>query len=83
MLVWEKDGKLIFKMVHTKIFEAQLEHWNLETFTFRFNTSFSSLPEGKLWFILDKNGKISGLKIDVPNPDFFFTEFDFIKQNEK
>lgn len=82
VVVWEKDGNLNFKMVHTQIFEAKLEHWNLETFTFRFNTNLSSLPEGKLWFILDKNGAITGLKIDVPNPDFFFTEFDFIKQNE-
>ena len=83
VMVWEKDGNLNFKMVRTQIFEAQLEHWNLETFTFRFDTNLSSLPEGKLWFNLDKNGKIKGLKIDVPNPDFFFTEFDFKKQNEE
>ena len=83
VVVLEEGGILNFKMVHTQIFEAQLEHWNLETFTFRFNTNLSSLPEGKLWFILNKNGKISGLKIDVPNPDFFFTEFDFIKQDDK
>ena len=83
VVVWEEEGRLSFKMVRTQIFEAQLEHWNLETFTFRFNTNLSSLPEGKLWFKLDKNGKITGLKIDIPNPDFFFTEFDFIKQNEE
>ena len=83
VVVWEVEGSLNFKMVRTQIFKAQLNHWNLETFTFRFNTNLSSLPEGKLWFTLDKNGKIAGLKIDVPNPDFFFTEFDFKKQNEK
>ena len=81
--VWEQNGSLYFKMTRTSIFEAKLEHWNLEIFTFRFDTSLSSLPEGKLWFKLDKNGEISRLKIDVPNPDFFFTEFDFIKQHEK
>jgi hypothetical protein len=83
VVVWEENGILHFKMDRTNIFEAQLEHWNLEVFTFRFNTALSSLPQGKLWFNLDKNGKITGLKIDVPNPDFFFTEFDFIKQNEE
>ena len=80
VLVWEQDGALHFKMTHTKIYEAKLSHWNLEIFTFRFDTSLSSLPEGKLMFKLDKNGEITSLKIDVPNPDFFFTEFDFIKQ---
>ena len=83
VIVWEQEGSLFFKMARTSIFQAKLEHWNLEVFTFRFDPALSSLPEGKLWFNLDKNGEISGLKIDVPNPDFFFTEFDFIKQHEE
>ena len=81
--VWLEDGKLHFKMVHTPIFEAELEHWNLEIFTFHFAPSLSSLPEGKLWFKLDKNGEVTGLKIDVPNPDFYFDEFDFVKQKNE
>lgn len=75
-----KDDKLHFSMDRTRIFNAYLNHWNHDIFTFRFNTKHSSLPQGKLWFDLDKNGKISTLHIDVPNPDFFFDEFVFIKQ---
>lgn len=78
----KEDTKLYFKMTRTSIFEAELIHWNLSSFTFKFDPNLTSLPEGKLWFEIDKNGNIESLMIDVPNPDFYFTEFNFIKQYE-
>ena len=66
------EGKLHLDMVPTPIFKATLSHWNNDIFTFRFDTKTSSLPPGKLWFDLDKNGAIYQLHIDVPNPDFDF-----------
>jgi len=78
--VYIKNGKLFFSMENSPIYKAELKHWNHQIFTFRFDTYLSSLPQGKLWFDLDKNGKVEKLHIDVPNPDFFFTEFEFIKQ---
>ena len=77
------NEKLFFKMVNTPIYNAELHHWNHQIFTFRFDTNLASLPQGKLWFDLDKNGKVEKLYIDVPNPDFYFTEFEFVKQIEK
>jgi len=74
------NGNLNFQMEKTPIFHASLNHWNHHIFTFRFDTSLCSLPQGKLWFDLDKEGKINKLHLDVPNPDFDFTEFTFIKQ---
>jgi len=76
----QKGNKLFMSMDETPMFIAELKHWNHQIFTFRFDTSLVSLPEGKLWFDLDKNGKVIKLHIDVPNPDFYFTEFEFIKQ---
>ena len=76
----QKGNKLYMSMDETPMFKAELEHWNHHIFTFRFDTSLVSLPQGKLWFDLDKNGKVIKLHIDVPNPDFYFTEFEFIKQ---
>jgi len=78
--VYSNNEKLYFSMEKSPIFKAELKHWNHQIFTFRFDTNLSSLPEGKLWFDLDKNGKVEKLHIDIPNPDFFFTEFEFIKQ---
>ena len=73
------NNNLHFKMDQTPIYYADLQHWNHHIFTFKFPKELSSLPEGKLWFDLDKEGNISKLHINVPNPDFDFTEFDFIK----
>lgn len=75
-----KNEMLHFTMDNTSIYYADLKHWNHNIFTFDFPKNLSSLPEGKLWFYLDKNGKVSKLNIDVPNPDFYFTEFEFVKQ---
>lgn len=80
VIVSEINGKLHFKMVNTPIFYANLQHWNHNIFTFRFDKNLVSLPQGKLWFDLDKNGKVEKLHIDVPNPDFYFDEFEFIKK---
>ncbi len=78
--VSNKKGVLHFQMDKTPIFYADLKHWNHHIFTFRFNTSLCSLPQGKLWFDLDQEGKTKRLHINIPNPDFDFGEFDFIKQ---
>lgn len=78
--ITQKGNKLFMSMDETPIFKAELKHWNHNIFTFRFDKKLVSLPEGKLWFDLDKNGKVIKLHIDVPNPDFYFTEFEFIKQ---
>ncbi len=78
--VTESNGKLSFSMIDTPIYKAELHHWNHQIFTFRFDMNLASLPQGKLWFDLDKNGKVEKLHIDVPNPDFYFTEFEFIKK---
>jgi CubicO group peptidase (beta-lactamase class C family) len=80
VVVSESGGRIFFKMVETPIFKAELKHWNHHIFTFRFDKNLVSLPRGKLWFDLDKNGKVEKLHIDVPNPDFYFTEFEFVKK---
>ena len=78
--VTEKNKTLHFTMDETPIFYADLTYWNPFIFTFRFPTNTSSLPTGKMQFTTNENNKIIGLKIVVENPDFDFTEFDFVKQ---
>ncbi len=77
--VTKKGNTLHFTMDNTPVFKGTLKHWNGDIFTFRFDIKTSSLPEGKLWFDIDKNGKPKTIHIDVPNPDFFFDEFVFEK----
>jgi hypothetical protein len=37
------------------------------------------LPSGMVHFAVDPSGKIKSLDVDVPNPDFDFTELHFIR----
>lgn len=75
-----QNGKLNLKFIPTPIFHAPLTHWEYNTFSLKF-PDVPSLPEGKAAFIIGMGDKVEKLKIDVPNPDFDFTELDLIKVN--
>lgn len=72
---------LYVKFDHTKIFHGKLKHLNKNKFEILF-PDVPSLPKGTIEFKTNHNGKIESLLIDVPNPDFDFTELDLIKQNK-
>jgi hypothetical protein len=73
-----KDGKLHLVMEPTAtLFHATLTHWHYNTFRFRFADPF--LPAGLITFTVDKEGKIEGFTIDLPNPDFHFYNLNFKK----
>ncbi len=38
-----------------------------------------ALPSGLVNFIIDDKGKVSEMQIDIPNPDFYFDELEFLK----
>ncbi|MHC1775304.1 MAG: serine hydrolase [Lentimicrobium sp.] len=77
VIVELKDGMLYLKFVPTPIFHSPLKHWQYNTFKIKF-PDVPSLPEGKAAFIIDTD-QVQKLLIDVPNPDFDFTELDFIR----
>ena len=70
---------LYLRFLQTPIFHSPLGHWQYNTFTVKF-PDVPSLPRGKVAFVLDLNGKVEKMLIDVPNPDFDFTELEFFKQ---
>jgi len=74
-----QDSILKMSFVQTPIFHSPLEHWQYNTFRLKF-PDVPSLPHGKAAFILNLNSEIEKLLIDVPNPDFDFTEFEFVRQ---
>ncbi len=76
-----KSGKLYLKMLHTDIYQGKLNHWHYDTFSVKFEKA-PSLPAGTVSFIADKYGKIIEMKIDIPNPDFDFTELKLYKNNQ-
>ncbi len=76
--VYLKNGQLMLQMKNTKIFKGTLTHYHYDTFELEFK-GVTSLPKGKVQFKLNADGEIDELVIDVPNPDFDFTELDFKK----
>ena len=76
-----KNNKLFLQFEPAKLFNSELTHWQADTFLVEFK-EFPSLPVGKAYFVY-KNNKINELKIDVPNPDFDFTELKFYYKPNK
>lgn len=74
-----QNGKLVVNFIPTPKFVGDLTHWQYETFNIKLRNS-PTLPEGTVNFIINSEGKVSEMKIDIPNPDFDFTELKFLKK---
>ena len=71
--------KLNVQFVQTPLFKGELTHWHFDVFEIVL-TEVPSLPPGSLQFYMDEDANITGLQVDIPNPDFDFTEFEFKRQ---
>ena len=72
-----EKGKLVVSFLPTSSFIGDLTHCQYDTFTIDLRDH--NLPAGKVSFILDASGKASQMKIDIPNPDFDFSELELLK----
>jgi CubicO group peptidase (beta-lactamase class C family) len=72
------NKELYIHFLQTPIFHSPLKHLQYNTFSIKF-PDVPSLPSGKVAFILGMDNSVDKLLIDVPNPDFDFTELDLIK----
>jgi CubicO group peptidase (beta-lactamase class C family) len=74
-----ENGKLVLKLLPTPMFIGDLEHYQYNTFSISLR-DIINLPKGTVNFILDAQGKVSEMVLDIPNPDFDFTELKFYKR---
>jgi len=70
--------KLVFEFEPAADLISDLTHYHFDIFSIKMRNN-PALPEGTVQFIQDTKGKIMELKLDIPNPDFFFDEYKFIK----
>lgn len=76
--VAEENGRLVVRLVPSPMFVGDLEHWHFDTFRLKWRDSVVyPFQKGFVTFTLDAQGKVDEMKIDVPNPDFDFTELEF------
>jgi len=76
-LVSVRGKKMKVQLLHTKVWEGSISNYNADTFIVEFK-KIPSLPQGFINFTVS-DGKVKSFIIDVPNPDFDFTEFNFKK----
>ncbi len=70
--------KLILQMVPSALYKAELNIWDKNEFELSWlHPTF--LPGGTVTFVSDEKGNITEMKMDVPNPDFDFTELELKK----
>ena len=74
-----KNGELFIVLEPAPQFNSKLSHWGNDVFSIKFE-EFISLPKGTVSFILNDKKEITELIVDLPNPDFDFTELKFYKK---
>lgn len=80
--VTEENGHLVLRLLPSPAYVGDLEHWHFDTFRIKWRDSVVyPYPRGWVTFTLDPQGKVSDMKIDVPNPDFDFKELEFKRAN--
>jgi len=72
-----ENNKLVVNFPKSTIFTGDLTHWENDTFKIVLR-NVVNLPSGKVNFIIENN-KVTEMKIDIPNPDFDFTEIKLKK----
>lgn len=78
MIVRVIGDQLAFQFEQTPLFRGTLRHWHYDTFQLNWGTQMM-LPSGFIRFVLDNEGNITELFVDVDNPDFDFSELEFKK----
>jgi CubicO group peptidase (beta-lactamase class C family) len=76
--VYMDGDQMMLDMLPTDIFLGHLSHWQYNTWKVELK-KVPSLPSGLVNFVINDKGKVVEMEIDVPNPDFDFTELEFIK----
>ncbi|MCK5337956.1 MAG: DUF3471 domain-containing protein, partial [Bacteroidales bacterium] len=79
--VYMDGDQLMVHLVPTEIFVGDLNHWQYNTWQVEFK-KLPSIPPGLVNFVIDDRGEVVEMQIDVPNPDFDFTELKFFKKAE-
>ena len=77
-----ENGHLVLDFLPAPKLIGDLSHWQYNTFEIELRHT-PLLPKGKVRFIIGMDGEVEELKVDIPNPDFFFTELKFTKKPQR
>jgi len=72
-----EDGALVLRLLPNPDLVGDLTHWHHDTFLIQWRHEFPWFDDGWAQFVLNRNGKVVEMKLDVPNEDFWFDELEF------
>jgi hypothetical protein len=72
-----ENGKLVIRLLPTQELVGDLTHWQFDTFRIVWRRQFPFFGSGKAQFVFDERGRVTEMKINVPNRDFWFDELEF------
>lgn len=80
--VYLDNGEMMVNLVPTDKAIGTLRHWQYNTWEIELK-QITSLPRGLVNFLINEKGEVYEMQIDIPNPDFDFTELKFLKKGEE
>jgi len=77
----KQDGaKLRLEFSHSPTLSATLRHWHNDTWEIQWDETHAWFDFGLVRFELNDKLEVSGMKMNVPNGDIFFDEYDIVKK---
>jgi len=73
------DDGLVLRFLPNPDLVGDLRHLHYDTFVVDWRRPFPWFGKGTVQFLLDSTGRVSEMKIDVPNDDFWFTELELLR----
>lgn len=71
-----EGGKLVLRLLPAPDLVGDLTHWHRDVFRVHWRREFPWFGDGLVQFLLNAEGDVDQVKIDVPNGDFWFTELE-------
>lgn len=76
-----EEGRLVLRLLPNPDLVADLEHLHLDTWVIRWRKELAWFGSGTAQFVLDATGKVTEMKLDVPNDDLWFHELEFLRKS--
>ncbi|OHX64031.1 serine hydrolase [Flammeovirga pacifica] len=76
-----KNDQLSLSFEHQQFLNADLEHWNYDTFQLKWKNTSPWFTLGTVKFNTNNQNRIIGITFEVPNHDFYFEEINAKKVN--
>lgn len=78
-VVYMEDDRMMVDFKPTGKAIGHLDHWQYNTWQVELK-QITSLPKGLVNFLINDQGEVYEMQVDIPNPDFDFTELEFLKK---